>query len=130
MAADASHPPSLGEHVCLALVVDEPQHGWALVRALAPDGDLGRVWSLSRPLTYRAIDGLLQRRWIGRAGSKPGAGPRRQLLRATARGRAETERWLVAPVAHVRDVRVELLLKLALHTRTQRDPRPLLRAQR
>lgn len=121
---------SLGERVCLALIVAEPRHGWAVAQALAPDGDLGRIWSLSRPLTYRAIDGLLARRWIVRKGAVPGAGPVRHMLSATAAGRRVTASWLDAPVAHIRDVRTELLLKLLLLRARHADPRPLLRAQR
>src|SRR5262249_41228547 len=41
---------SLAEAVCLTLVAREPTHGWAIVKTLAPEGDIGRIWSLSRPL--------------------------------------------------------------------------------
>jgi PadR family transcriptional regulator AphA len=39
-------------------------------------------------------------------------------------------RWLGEPVAHVRDVRTELLLKLALLHRARKSPAALLRRQR
>ena len=58
--------PSLAEAVCLTLVAREPTHGWSIVKALAPDGEIGRVWSLSRPLTYRAL-GRAGRRGADRA---------------------------------------------------------------
>ena len=41
-------------------------------------------------------------------------GPQRTIVRVTRTGRAALRRWLSTPVAHVRDVRTELLLKLAL----------------
>ena len=63
---DRQPPPSpdlsLAEHVCLALIVEGVTHGWAVGTLLAPDGQLGRIWSLTRPLTYRAIDGLVDKR--------------------------------------------------------------------
>jgi PadR family transcriptional regulator AphA len=121
---------SLGERVCLALVAERPQHGWALVRELAPGGEIGRVWALSRPLTYRAVEGLLQRGLVAHGGEQTGGGPTRQVLRITPAGRRSVDRWLVTPVEHLRDVRTELLLKLVLAARRDRDPRPLLRAQR
>jgi DNA-binding PadR family transcriptional regulator len=121
---------SLSEAVCLALIAERPQHGWALVRALAPGSDVGRVWTLSRPLTYRAIDALLERGLITRKGEVPGAGPKRQILTASARGRRAALRWLATPVAHLRDTRTELLLKLVLGERAGHDTRPLLREQR
>jgi PadR family transcriptional regulator AphA len=120
---------SLAERVCLALIVQERRHGWSVVRALAPDSELGRVWSLSRPLTYRAIDGLLDRKLVVRKGQVPGEGPMRQMLSATASGKRAAHAWLAAPVEHIRDVRTELLLKLVLLRELGEDPRPLVRAQ-
>jgi PadR family transcriptional regulator AphA len=128
--ARAADDLSLAEWVCLALIVEHPRHGWSLVRELATDGAIGRVWSLSRPLTYRAVDGLLTRELVAHRGAEAGGGPTRQVLHATPRGRRVAEKWLTTPVVHMRDVRTELLLKLVLGERRGRDPRPLLRAQR
>ena len=122
-------PLSLGEHAVLALLAEESRHGWAIVRELAADGELGRIWTLSRPLAYRAMDTLTARRFVRATGTEPGRGPRRTMLTATAAGRRETDRWLGAPVEHLRDVRTELLLKLVLCRRIGRDVRPLLRGQ-
>src|SRR6516164_237332 len=94
---------SLAEWVCLALIVEHPRHGWSLVRELASDGEIGRVWSLSRPLTYRAVDGLLTRELVAHRGAESGGGPTRQVLSATPRGRRLAEKWLVTPIAHMRD---------------------------
>jgi PadR family transcriptional regulator AphA len=63
------------------------------------------------------------------ARTEVGEGPRRTVLTANARGRREVARWLSAPVAHLRDVRTELLLKLVLNRRSARESRPLLVAQ-
>jgi DNA-binding PadR family transcriptional regulator len=120
---------SLGEHAVLALLVERPRHGWAIVRELAPDGAIGRVWALSRPLAYRAMDTLTDRRLVRASGTEQGNGPRRTILSPTASGRREVDRWLGEPVAHPRDVRTELLLKLVLAERLGTDPRPLLREQ-
>jgi PadR family transcriptional regulator AphA len=122
-------PLSLGEHTVLALIAERPRHGWVIVRELAPDGELGRVWTLSRPLTYRAMDSLAARRLVRASGTEAGRGPRRTILAATAAGRRELAAWLGAPVRHLRDVRTELLLKLVLSRRAGRDARPLLRDQ-
>jgi DNA-binding PadR family transcriptional regulator len=124
-----ARPLSLGEQAVLALLVEQPRHGWAIVRELARDGDVGRVWRLSRPLAYRAMDTLTARRLVRATGTEAGAGPRRTILTATAAGRRESARWLGAPVGHIRDVRTELLLKLVLHQRAGLDPRPLVRTQ-
>lgn len=121
--------PSLAEHVCLALIVEGMEHGWAIGSCLAENGDLGRIWSLSRPLTYRAIDKLVERGLLSRRGTEQGRGRDRTILRSTARGRRVVAAWLDAPVEHVRDVRTDLLVKLALRQRRGLDARPLLVSQ-
>ena len=75
---------SLGEHAVLTLLAEQPRHGWAIVRELATGGEIGRIWSLSRPLAYRAIDNLQARRLVRAVGTEPGDGPRRTILAATA----------------------------------------------
>jgi molybdopterin-binding protein len=104
-------------------------HGWALGTLLAPDGELGRIWSLTRPLTYRAIDGLVAKRLITRKQTATGHGRDRVLLAPTAAGRKIAARWIDEPVSHLRDVRTELLLKLALRERAGLDNTSLLIAQ-
>ena len=49
-------------------------------------GDVGRIWSLSRPLAYRALDVLQAQGLIEPLRSEPGAGPHRTILRADRRG--------------------------------------------
>ena len=105
---------NLAEAVCLTLVAGEPRHGWAIVKTLAPDGEIGRVWTLSRPLTYRALDALARSELIEPRGSEPGSGPPRTIWRATGKGRRVSRNWLRRPVSHPRDIRTEFLLKLEL----------------
>jgi DNA-binding PadR family transcriptional regulator len=87
--------------------------------------------SVSRPLVYRALDQLSER-GLARAGAtQPGvAGPVRQEYRATPSGRAALRRWRATPVAHLRDVRPELVLKLLLTARAGQDVTALVAAQR
>lgn len=122
--------PTFAEHVCLALVVEAPRHGWSLVKELAPDGAIGSIWSLSRSLTYRAVEQLEARALVERGASEPGRGPTRVTLHATADGVAATEAWLARPARHVRDLRTEFLVKATLLQRAGADVRPLLDAQR
>ena len=87
-------------------------------RSLRPDAEIGRIWSLSRPLTYRAIDQLIERGLVEPVGSEPGAaGPNRTILAATRSGHTRLRRWLQTPVEHLRDLRSELLLKIVLAER-------------
>jgi PadR family transcriptional regulator AphA len=121
---------SAGEWAVLALVAEGPCHGWAAVRALAPEGDIGRVWSLPRPLVYRALDLLAGRGLIEEHRVEGSAqGPRRTVMRVTKAGKARIRAWLGEPVEHVRDVRWLLLMKLLFCERAGVDPLPLLEAQ-
>ena len=120
---------SLAEWVCLTLIAQKVSHGWALGTMLAPDGELGRIWSLSRPLTYRAIDGLVDKDLVTRSGQAAGRGRDRVMLTATPAGRRLARRWLDQPVEHLRDVRTELLVKLFLRERAGMDRATLLTAQ-
>ncbi|CAB4557837.1 MAG: PadR family transcriptional regulator [Actinobacteria bacterium] len=121
----------LGEWACLGILAQGPSHGFAVSKRLAPDGDVGRVWSLSRALTYRALDQLVAAGHVEAVGEERGtAGGPRTVLAATPPGLAALRRWLVAPVPHLRDVRSELLLKLVLADRLGVDTRELLVQQR
>jgi DNA-binding PadR family transcriptional regulator len=102
-----------------------------LARQLAPTGELGSIWSLTRPLVYRSLEILESRELIVPAGSEPGVrGPNRTIFRATAAGHEAVALWLSEPVEHVREGRSLLLLKLVFAQRNCIDPRPMLHAQR
>ena len=120
-----------GEWSVLALLAEEPSHGWALARQMTRTGEIGAVWSLGRPLVYRALELLEQRGLTEAIGHEPGLrGPNRTIFRATARGRDALELWLAEPVERVREVRSLFLLKLILIDRAGLDPEQLLERQR
>ena len=109
------HQLLLGEWACLGILYSRPTHGFAIAARLKPEGDIGRVWSLSRALTYRSLEQLSLRGYVRPLGEEPGiAGGNRTILAATRAGRHQLRRWLATPVAHLRDLRSELLLKLII----------------
>ncbi|WP_028067466.1 PadR family transcriptional regulator [Solirubrobacter soli] len=120
-----------GEWAVLALVEEGPTHGFAVARALEPGGEVGRVWSMRRPLVYRTIDVLADRELTHSAGTEAStAGPQRTVIEVTAEGREKVQAWLEQPVEHVRDARSELMLKLLFLDRRGMTPDALLDAQR
>jgi PadR family transcriptional regulator AphA len=121
---------SLPEWLVLTLLSQHPAHGFAVAQRTAADGDLGRVWQIPKAVVYRAIGRLLEAGLITPEVTEPGQGPQRTVYAATADGRDAADHWLHAPVEHVREIRSELLLKLALLDRAGEDPIALLRAQR
>ncbi len=121
---------ALAEWTVLVLLSQRPAHGFALSQLTAPDGELGRIWRIPRPVVYRAIGRLVEAGLIAPASVEPGLGPQRTIYTVTGPGRQEAERWLSTPVEHVRDIRSQLLIKLALLHRAGRDPADLLSRQR
>lgn len=121
---------SLPEWLVLTILSQQAAHGFAVAQLTAPGGDLGRVWQVPKAVVYRAIGRLLDAGLISAEGTEPGQGPQRTVYTATADGRDDAARWLHAPVEHIRQIRSELLLKLALLDRAGEDPAPLLQAQR
>ena len=121
----------LGEWACLGLLCSGPAHGFALAARLRPTGDVGRVWSLSRPLVYRSLEQLASRGFIVAVGEEPGiAGGKRTILAPTRTGRHQLRKWLAQPVEHLRDLRSALLLKLVIAQICAIDPTRLVEAQR
>jgi len=122
---------SLAEWLVLCLVCEQPTHGFALARLLDYDGDLGRIWRIPKPVVYRALQRLELLGLVKTAEQQPSShGPVRSLVDATSDGQHAAADWLRRPACHNRDVRSELLIKLALLDRSGEDPQPLLRAQR
>ena len=121
----------LGEWACLGILYSGQRHGFAVAASLKPEGEVGRVWSLSRALTYRSLDQLGARGLVRAVGEERGiAGGNRTVLAATRAGRAQLRGWLATPVEHLRDLRSELLLKLVIAEMCGVDITDMLRAQR
>lgn len=121
---------SLTQWIVLAVLVEQPTHGFAIASLTGATGALGQVWTIPRPLVYRALDDLLRVHLAQSVRTEPGQNTlSRTILSASPRGRREVRAWLDEPVAHVRDLRSELLVKMALHLRCGTRPRKLLEAQ-
>jgi DNA-binding PadR family transcriptional regulator len=130
-ASDVRGELSLTDWLVLGVLCEEPRHGFAVARELAPNAELGRIWTVRRPLVYRALDHLVETGLAEARHVEPGAqGPERTVVAPTRSGRALLRQWLREPVEHPRDVRTVLLAKLALLARRGEPLRPLAEAQR
>jgi len=131
MGDPGERPLSLQEWVVLCIACENPTYGFAIAALLSREGSLGQVWQVSKPAIYRAIVRLEQRGLVQATGREPtNVGPARSLVIATRTGRTAARRWLRTPVAHGRDVRSELMIKLALLVRAGDDPQDVLSRQR
>jgi|SRR5450756_135660 len=129
-AATSLPEMSLPEWLVLAILGQQSAHGFAVAQLTAHGGELGRVWQIPKAVVYRAIGRLLDAELIAPEGTEPGLGPQRTVYTATPRGRGAADLWLHAPVDHVRELRSQFLLKLAMLDRAGESPADLLRAQR
>src|ERR1700757_3230898 len=98
---------SLPEWLGVALPSPDPPPGFAVAQLTASGGDLGRIWQIPKAVVYRAIGRLLDAGLIVPEGTEPGLGPQRTVYAVTTEGRAAADRWLHAPVGHVRQIRSE-----------------------
>jgi DNA-binding PadR family transcriptional regulator len=121
---------SLAEWLVLCLVREGPTYGLVLAGLLDRNGSLGQIWSVRKGVVYVALQRLERLGLIRTAGrQQTSQGPARSLLEATPAGRAAAQAWLSTPVENARDVRSELMVKLALLDRTRADSRALVQAQ-
>ncbi|MEO8889873.1 MAG: PadR family transcriptional regulator [Jatrophihabitantaceae bacterium] len=122
---------SLAEWIVLALIAEQPRHGFAIAALTAHTGEIGRAWHVPRPIVYRAAARLTERGLVAlESTERGGRGPQRSVLAATVDGSKAVRLWLGRPVVYVRDGRSELLVKLALLERRGRGPLRLIAAQR
>lgn len=121
---------ALPEWTVLAVLSEGPRHGFAIAALTADGGELGRVWQIPRPVVYRSLGRLEDAGLVAPTVVESGPGPQRTLYAATPEGGAAVRRWLHEPVEHVREIRSQLLMKLALLDRAGADPRDLVRRQR
>jgi PadR family transcriptional regulator AphA len=131
MRDPGERPLSLRQWPVLCIACEKPTYGFAIAGLLSREGSLGQVWQVSKPAVYRAIARLEQLGLVQATGREPtNVGPDRSLVTATPAGRRAAREWLRTPVAHGRDVRSELMIKLALLARAGDDPQDLLSRQR
>jgi DNA-binding PadR family transcriptional regulator len=132
MMRDSPEPRlSQAEWLVLCVAAEKLSHGFAIAAQLSPDSALSAVWPVAKPQVYRSLERLTELgliRELGRERSR--TGPVRQLCELSLAGRQLAMAWLARPVRHGRDVRSELMVKLALLDRAGADAGGLIRAQR
>ena len=94
---------SLPEWLVLAILSQQPMHGFAVAQLTVAGGELGRVWQIPKAVIYRAIGRLLDAELVVPQSTEQGLGPQRTIYAATPEGSEAARRWLHTPVEHVRD---------------------------
>ena len=104
------------EHAILGLLAlaegDGRGYGYDLARHFAPGEPLADVLRLEPGMLYHHLKKLDRAGWVKAAVEPQGTRPPRRLYALTDAGRGELRRWLGAPVARTREIRLEFLVKL------------------
>ncbi len=86
---------------------------------------MGRVWRVPKPVVFRPLQRLELLGLVRTTEQQPSSQcPVRSLVDATPAGRSAASGGPTRPASHNRDVRSELLVKLALLDRAGKDPQP------
>jgi DNA-binding PadR family transcriptional regulator len=108
-----SAPPAHGlELALLGLLRTQPRHAYELHQVLQKTEPLAIVWRLKQGLLYALLAKLEEAGYVASTLEQHGARPPRKVLRLTDRGLEAFTRWVVSPVEHGRDFRLEFLAKL------------------
>jgi PadR family transcriptional regulator, regulatory protein AphA len=99
------------EYAVLGLVRQRPTYGYELQRTLNGRRGLSRVCPVEPAMVYAILKSLSGLELIDGEWDRS-AYPPRAVYTATAEGDAEFQRWLRRPVARMREVRLDFLVKL------------------
>lgn len=118
------------QYAVLGLLRAHPAHGYELQRRFAAAGDLADVLPVEQPTLYAALKDLAARGLIEGTEVREGPRPPRTVYALTVPGDRLLNAWLRAPVARLRQVRLDFLLKLYFaRARGERSVRALVDAQ-
>ncbi len=118
-----------GEYAILAMLRLGPKHGYEMARFLEHDG-LPDVTRVEQSLLYAYLKNLDRRGLIAGEEVRAGLSPPRRVFHLTEQGEALVDDWLRRPVARLREVRLDFMLKLYFLHRIEPAAEPgLLRGQ-
>lgn len=104
--------PLTVELALLGFLRQQPMHAYEIHQTLMRSEALGLVWHLKQSLVYVMLERLEAEGYISSALEPQGSRPPRKILQLTPDGQAAFAQWLVTPVEHGRDFRLEFLAKL------------------
>lgn len=100
------------ELALMGFLRERSMYPYEIFQVLAQRRALGRVWHLKQSQLYALLDRLEEAGYIATETELHGNRPPRKVMSLTASGRAAFDEWLLTPVAHGRDFRIEFLAKL------------------
>jgi DNA-binding PadR family transcriptional regulator len=108
------------EYGILGLLRQKPAYGYELQRHFSGQRGLGRVCPVEPGMVYANLKSLSGLELIDGAWDNS-TYPPKAIYTATDAGEAAFQRWLLAPVARMREVRLDFLVKLYFALQEDRD---------
>jgi len=99
-------------YAILGLLHERPMHGYEIARHFKPEADLGQVVPADMSTIYTFLKDLQEHGLIRGTRETVGARPPRTVFSLTAEAESLFLEWLRRPVARMREVRLDFLLKL------------------
>jgi DNA-binding PadR family transcriptional regulator len=100
-----------GEYVVLSMLALRPMHGYEMM-AYLDDESLVAICPVEQSTLYTYLRNVEARELVSWTEERVGARPPRKIYGLTERGRDLVLPWLHQPVARMREVRLEFLVKL------------------
>jgi DNA-binding PadR family transcriptional regulator len=107
----AKRPLLPGEYAVLALLALRPMHGYEMTSFIEDEG-LSDVCPVEQSTLYTYLRNVEARGLVAWTEERVGQRPPRKIFALTPAGRDLIHAWLRRPVGRMREVRLELLLKL------------------
>lgn len=99
-------------YAILGLLHEQPMHGYEIARHFKPDSDLGQVVPADISTVYSFLKDLQEHGLLSGKRETVGARPPRTVFSLTADAAEIFLDWVYRPVARIREVRLDFLLKL------------------
>ncbi len=103
---------SAGEYAILGVLRERAMHGYEISRRFSADLDLGLVLPMDMSTVYALLKELHEQGLIDGRRETVGLRPPRTVYHLTPEAEAQFLHWLEEPVARLREVRAELMVKL------------------
>ncbi len=115
------HPSNTLEFILLGLLLDGPDHGYALYEKVQGTPELSLIWQVKRSKLYYLLDKLAGEGLLSSSRRAQEGYPDRKIYQLTGKGVQAFEKWLTSPVLSSRYVRIAFLSKLYFALQREAD---------
>ncbi|MEW6299383.1 MAG: PadR family transcriptional regulator [Thermodesulfobacteriota bacterium] len=117
-------------YAILGVLRERPMHGYEVARRFKPEADLGQIVPADMSTVYAFLKDLQEHGLISGKRETVGARPPRTVFSPTAEAEGLFLDWVRRPVARIREVRLDFLLKLYFaHSLGEAEARALIDGQ-